>query len=61
MYRDILKTVKSIEKYSNKDAKTWTKLFETYKKEKKDIISSINSSPQLLSSQIKKMEELLTR
>lgn len=57
MYRDILKTVKSIEKYSNKDAKTWTKLFETYKKEKKDIISSINSSPQLLSSQIKKMEK----
>jgi phytoene dehydrogenase-like protein len=57
MYRDLLKTVKSIEKYSNKDAKTWTKLFETYKKEKKDIISSINSSPQLLSSQIKKMEK----
>lgn len=57
MYRDILKTVKSIEKYSNKDAKTWTKLFETYKKEKKDIISYINSSPQLLSSQIKKMEK----
>jgi phytoene dehydrogenase-like protein len=57
MYRDIHKTLKSIEKYSNKDAKTWTKLFETYKKEKKDIISSINSSPQLLSSQIKKMEK----
>jgi beta-carotene ketolase (CrtO type) len=57
MYRDIQKTVKSIEKYSYKDAKTWTKLFENYRKEKNDIVSSINSSPQLLSSQIKKMKK----
>lgn len=46
MYRNIQKTVKSIEKYSDKDAKTWTKLFENYRKEKNDIVSSINSSPQ---------------
>ena len=60
MYRDILKTVKSIKKYSTKDAKTWTNLFESYRKEKKNIVSSINSSPRLSSSQIKKMEKSVT-
>ncbi|MGB9167715.1 MAG: NAD(P)/FAD-dependent oxidoreductase [Nitrososphaeraceae archaeon] len=57
MYRDLQKTVKSLEKYSKKDVQTWIKIFDTYKKEKKDIVSSINSSPQLLSSKIKKMEK----
>jgi hypothetical protein len=54
MYRDLQKTVKSLEKYSKKDAQTWIKIFATYKKEKKDIVSSINSSQQLVSSKIKK-------
>jgi phytoene dehydrogenase-like protein len=57
MYRDLQKTVKSLEKYSKKDAQTWIEIFNTYKKEKKDIVSSLNSSPQLLSSKIKKMEK----
>jgi len=40
MYRDLQKTVQSLEKYSKKDAQTWIKIFDTYKKEKKDIVSS---------------------
>lgn len=44
-------------KVPKKDAQTWIKLFESYKKEKKDIVSFINSSPELLSSKIKKMEK----
>jgi hypothetical protein len=30
MYRDMKKTVKSIAKYSNKDAQTWAKMFQYY-------------------------------
>jgi phytoene dehydrogenase-like protein len=56
MYRDVKKTVKSIEKYSNKDAQTWKKMFHHYLDKAKDkIIYSINSppctSPHLLSPQ----------
>ena len=56
MYRNIEKTIKSIEKYSKKDAYTWNKMFNSYLKEKDAIITSINSSPKQLSLQIKDME-----
>jgi beta-carotene ketolase (CrtO type) len=45
MYRDISKTLKSIQKYSKKDAKVWNKLFDKYKAQRESIVSSINSPP----------------
>ena len=45
MYRDISKTLKSIQKYSKKDAKVWDKLFDKYKAHRECIVSSINSPP----------------
>lgn len=56
MYREIGKTMKSIEKYSKRDAVTWNKMFNTFLKNKDAIIESINSSPRLLSSKLKYME-----
>lgn len=51
MYRDIKKTVKSIEKYSKKDAQTWKKMFDNYMANKDKIIDSLNTPPHpLLSS-----------
>ncbi|HSF00626.1 MAG TPA: NAD(P)/FAD-dependent oxidoreductase [Nitrososphaeraceae archaeon] len=57
MYRDIERTIKSIEKYSKRDAHTWNKIFNNYLKNKDAIITSINSPPKLLSLQIKDMEK----
>ena len=57
MYRDIERTIKSIEKYSKRDAHTWNKIFNSYLKNKDAIITSINSPPKLLSLQIKDMEK----
>ena len=57
MYRDIERTIKSIEKYSKRDAHTWNKIFNSYLKNKDAIIISINSPPKLLSLQIKDMEK----
>ncbi|MBD0360859.1 MAG: NAD(P)/FAD-dependent oxidoreductase [Nitrososphaeraceae archaeon] len=46
MYRDVKKTVKSIEKYSKKDAQTWEKMFHNYlDKAKHKIVYSINNPP----------------
>lgn len=45
MCRDISKTLKSIQKYSKKNAKVWDKLFDKYKAHRESIVSSINSPP----------------
>jgi phytoene dehydrogenase-like protein len=50
-------TVKSIEKYSKKDAQTWKRMFDKYLEAKKSIISTINSPPLSLSSSIAMMEK----
>jgi phytoene dehydrogenase-like protein len=50
MYRTVDKTVKSIEKYSKKDAHTWKKMFDKYQAAKESIISTINSPPHPLVS-----------
>ena len=56
MYRDVNKTVKSIEKYSNKDAQTWEKTFNRYLANRDKIIHSLNTPPPhpRLSSQFSK-------
>ena len=61
MYRDIERTIKSIEKYSKRDAHTWNKIFNSYLKNKDAIMTSINSPPKLLSLQIKDMEKRFRR
>ena len=45
MYRSLEKTLKSIEKYSKEDAKSWKGLFEGYLANRDSIISLINSPP----------------
>lgn len=45
MYRDIDKTMKSIQKYSKKDAQTWKDMFDGYCTNRNSIVSSINSPP----------------
>ena len=57
MYRNVDMTVKSIEKYSKKDARTWKRMFDKYLEAKKSIISTINSPPLSLSSSIAMMEK----
>jgi len=57
MYRTVDETVKSIEKYSKKDAHTWKKMFDKYQAAKESIKSIINSPPHSLSSQIAVMEK----
>jgi len=57
MYRNIGQTIKSIEKYSKKDSQTWKKMFESYIDEMDSIITTINSPPLLLSSQLAAMEK----
>ncbi len=52
MYRTIDKTMKSIERYSRKDALKWRKMFDQYIAAKHSIISSINSPPLRLSSSL---------
>src|SRR2546430_10157522 len=52
MYRTIDKTMKSIERYSRKDALKWRKMFDEYIAAKHSIISSINSPPLRLSSSL---------
>jgi phytoene dehydrogenase-like protein len=45
LYKLIDKTLKSIQKFSDKDARTWNKMFEEYKLNRDLIISSLNSPP----------------
>jgi beta-carotene ketolase (CrtO type) len=45
MYRSLEKTLKSIEKYSKKDAKSWKTMFEGYLANRDSIVLSINSPP----------------
>jgi beta-carotene ketolase (CrtO type) len=49
MYRSVDKTIKSIERYSRKDALTWKKLYEQYTETKDSLVSSINNPPLPLS------------
>jgi phytoene dehydrogenase-like protein len=44
MYRSIAQTVKSIEKFSVKDAKAWIKLYNEYLLNRYSIINTINST-----------------
>jgi beta-carotene ketolase (CrtO type) len=48
MYPSIDKTIKSIEKFSTKDSKTWYKILNEYLSNLKSVISSINSPPTTL-------------
>lgn len=57
MYRNLEQTMKSIEKYSKKDAYTWKKMFERYLAAKDSIISTINTPPLPLSTQLAMMEK----
>lgn len=57
MYRNLEQTMKSIEKYSKKDAYTWKKMFERYLATKDSIISTINTPPLPLSTQLAMMEK----
>lgn len=45
MYRSIEKTIKSIQKFSVKDARTWRTLFNKYLMDREKIFTSINSPP----------------
>jgi len=55
MYRSVEKTMNSIGKYSKKDAHTWKKMFNRYLGERGFIISTINTPPLPLSTQINMM------
>lgn len=57
MYRNLEQTMKSIEKYSKNDAYTWKKMFERYLAIKDSIISTINTPPLPLSTQLAMMEK----
>ena len=48
MYRSLQKTIKSIQKFSVKDAQTWRTLFNKYLVDREKIFSSINSPPSYL-------------
>lgn len=45
MYRDVNKTVKSLERYSKKDAQTWQKMFNNYLSKKDKIIEFLSTPP----------------
>jgi phytoene dehydrogenase-like protein len=57
MYRNIEQTIKSIEKYSKKDSQTWKKMFERYIEDMDSIITTINSPPLPLYSQLAAIEK----
>ncbi len=57
MYKDLERTIKSIEKFSKKDSDTWNKMFNSYLKNKDSIVSSINSSPKPLSVHLTNIEK----
>jgi beta-carotene ketolase (CrtO type) len=45
LYKSLDKTLKSIQKFSDKDARSWNKMFDEYKSNRDMIISSLNSPP----------------
>ena len=45
IYRSLEKTIKSIQKFSDKDAQTWRTIFNEYLVDREKIFSSINSPP----------------
>jgi beta-carotene ketolase (CrtO type) len=58
MYKSLDKTIKSIEKFSVRDARTWHNMFNTYLSDRDKIISSINSPPADLRIPVEKIEQL---
>lgn len=54
MYQSVAKTMKSIQKFSSRDARTWHKLFNKYLSDRENIISSINSPPAGLGTALDK-------
>lgn len=45
LYKSLDKTLKSIQKFSDKDARSWNEMFKEYKSNRELIISSLNSPP----------------
>ena len=45
LYKSLDKTLKSIQKFSDKDARSWNEMFKEYKSNRELIISSFNSPP----------------
>ena len=45
LYRSLDKTLKSIQKFSDTDARSWNRMFDEYKSNRDLIISSLNSPP----------------
>jgi beta-carotene ketolase (CrtO type) len=45
LYKSLDKTLKSIQKFSDKDARSWNKMFDEYMLNKELIVSSLNSPP----------------
>lgn len=45
LYKSLDKTLKSIQKFSDKDARSWNRMFDEYKSNRDLIISSLNSPP----------------
>jgi len=58
MRRELEDTVRSIGRYSPKDAETWRKLFQNYLKVKDQIISGVNSPPKSLGAELSALELL---
>src|SRR5215831_8399182 len=58
MYRSLDKTLKSIQQFSQKDALTWSNLFNKYLSDRDMIISSINSPPVDLIAPTEKLGKL---
>lgn len=57
MSRNIDQTIKSINRYSEKDALTWKKMYEGYNAAKDSIIYSINTPPLSLSTHLKGVDK----
>lgn len=45
LYKSLDKTLKSIQKFSDKDARSWNRMFDEYKSNRDLIISTLNSPP----------------
>jgi beta-carotene ketolase (CrtO type) len=47
LYRSFDKTLKSIQKFSDKDARSWNRMFDEYRSNRNSIISALNSPPSV--------------
>ncbi len=58
MHRELEDTVRSIARYSTKDAETWRKLFNNYLKVKDQIVAGVNSPPKSLGAELSALEHI---